>query len=70
MWFTVGIIVVAAWLVVFLLKNVVFRSGPNPFEKDTREPLKPLVTDMKLKNKVLKQGRSNGSDWGRSYMLS
>lgn len=57
MWVTVGI-VVAAWLFVLLLKNVVFGSGPDPFEKDTREPLKPLVTDKKVKNKVLKQGRS------------
>lgn len=59
MWITVGIIV-AAWLVAFLLKYVVFGSGPNPFEKDTREPLKPLVTDKKVKNKVLKQGRLKG----------
>ncbi|XP_030649033.1 all-trans-retinol 13,14-reductase [Chanos chanos] len=54
MWITVGIIVVA--LVAFLFKYVFGTSGPNPFDIDTREPLKPLVTDKKVKNKVLKQG--------------
>ncbi|KAL2101213.1 hypothetical protein ACEWY4_002974 [Coilia grayii] len=54
MWITVGIIVVA--LVVFLLKYVFTTPGPNPFHQDTREPLKPIVTDHKVKNKVLKQG--------------
>ncbi|XP_076121144.1 all-trans-retinol 13,14-reductase [Alosa pseudoharengus] len=54
MWITVGII--AAALVAFVLKYVFSTSGPNPFDKDTREPLKPLVNDHKVKNKVLKQG--------------
>lgn len=49
----VGIISFA--LVIFILKYV-FSSGPNPFEKDTREPLKKMVHDRKQKNKVLKQG--------------
>lgn len=59
MWIAVGIVVAA--LVVFLLKYVFTTPGPNPFDKDTREPLKPLVNDHKVKNKVLKQGRSNGT---------
>ncbi|TWW70285.1 putative all-trans-retinol 13,14-reductase [Takifugu flavidus] len=37
-------------------KYVFGSSGPNPFEKDTREPLKPMVHNRKEKNKVLKQG--------------
>ncbi|KAM6914597.1 all-trans-retinol 13,14-reductase [Lycodopsis pacificus] len=50
----VGIVCVA--LVIFILKYVFSSSGPNPFEKDTREPLKKMVHDRKEKNKVLKQG--------------
>ncbi|KAM6957575.1 all-trans-retinol 13,14-reductase [Aplochiton taeniatus] len=53
MWITVAIICAA--LVAYLLKSW-FTSGPNPFDVDTREPLKPLVSDKKEKNKVLKQG--------------
>ncbi|XP_045896579.1 all-trans-retinol 13,14-reductase [Micropterus dolomieu] len=49
-----GIICVA--LVIFILKYVFSSSGPNPFETDTREPLKKMVHDKKEKNKVLKQG--------------
>lgn len=49
-----GIILVA--LIIFVLKYVFGSGGPNPFEKDTREPLKKMVYDMKEKNKVLKQG--------------
>lgn len=53
MWFAVVAIFLA--LVAFLYRYVV-GSGPNPFAIDTREPLKPMVFDRKLKNKVLKQG--------------
>ncbi|MEQ2232018.1 hypothetical protein ILYODFUR_006767, partial [Ilyodon furcidens] len=42
--------------VIFILKYVFGSSGPNPFEKDCREPLKKKVYDKKEKNKVLKQG--------------
>lgn len=52
MWFAV---LICLALVAFLYKYVV-GSGPNPFAIDTREPLKPMVFDRKLKNKVLKQG--------------
>ncbi|XP_073350198.1 all-trans-retinol 13,14-reductase [Pagrus major] len=54
MWFSVAIICVG--LVLFILKYVFTGSGPNPFETDTREPLKKMVHDRKEKNKVLKQG--------------
>ncbi|KAJ8344853.1 hypothetical protein SKAU_G00290460 [Synaphobranchus kaupii] len=54
MWISVVIISVA--FVVFLFKYVTGNQGPNPFGIDTREPLKPLVTDKKEKKKVLKQG--------------
>ncbi|KAJ8389939.1 hypothetical protein AAFF_G00112240 [Aldrovandia affinis] len=54
MWISVVILCVA--FVVFLFKYVTGNRGPNPFDVDTREPLKPLVTDQKEKNKVLKQG--------------
>ncbi|KAM6905121.1 all-trans-retinol 13,14-reductase [Xenentodon cancila] len=50
----ISIITVA--LFIYILKYVFFSSGPNPFEKDTREPLKARVYDKKEKNKVLKQG--------------
>lgn len=43
-------------LVVYIIKYVFGRAGPNPFEKDTRVPLKPMVLNRKEKNKVLKQG--------------
>lgn len=48
-----------AVLAIFVFKYVYGGSGPNPFEKDTREPLKKMVHDKKEKNKVLKQGKSN-----------
>lgn len=51
---SVGIISVA--LVVLVLKYVFGSSGPNPFEKDTRVPVKQIVHNRKEKNKVLKQG--------------
>ncbi|XP_010864408.1 all-trans-retinol 13,14-reductase [Esox lucius] len=54
MWITVTIIV--ASLIAVIFKYAFRRSGPNPFEIDTREPLKPMVTVKKEKNKVLKQG--------------
>lgn len=57
MWLSVAIICAA--LVVFILKYVFSNPGPNPFETDTREPLKKMVYDKKEKNKVLKQGELN-----------
>uniref|UniRef100_A0A3P8RVJ8 All-trans-retinol 13,14-reductase n=1 Tax=Amphiprion percula TaxID=161767 RepID=A0A3P8RVJ8_AMPPE len=54
MWIVVPIILVA--IVIFVLKYVFSSPGPNPFERDTREPLKKMVHDRKEKNKVLKQG--------------
>ncbi|XP_029015716.1 all-trans-retinol 13,14-reductase isoform X2 [Betta splendens] len=54
MWFGVAVGTVA--LVIFIYKYVFSGSGPNPFEKDSREPLKKMVFDKKEKNKVLKQG--------------
>uniref|UniRef100_A0A8C8JX28 All-trans-retinol 13,14-reductase n=1 Tax=Oncorhynchus tshawytscha TaxID=74940 RepID=A0A8C8JX28_ONCTS len=54
MWIIVAIICAA--LAAILYKYVFRTSGPNPFDIDTREPLKPLVTQKKEKNKVLKQG--------------
>nr|XP_055047600.1 all-trans-retinol 13,14-reductase [Misgurnus anguillicaudatus] len=53
MWLAVVIICVA---LVAIIYKYVSGSGPNPFDIDTREPLKPLVFDRKEKNKVLKQG--------------
>ena len=32
------------------------KPGPNPFNRDTTRPPKPLVTDHKERDKVLKQG--------------
>ncbi|KAL0992726.1 hypothetical protein UPYG_G00097520 [Umbra pygmaea] len=54
MWITVTII--CASLIAVIFKYVFSTGGPNPFEIDTREPLKPRVTVKKEKNKVLKQG--------------
>lgn len=54
MWIAVVVILLA--LVAILFKYVLGTSGKNPFAIDTREPLKPMVFDRKLKNKVLKQG--------------
>ncbi|CAJ1076264.1 all-trans-retinol 13%2C14-reductase [Xyrichtys novacula] len=54
MLFSLGLICVA--LIIFLYKYVFGNSGPNPFETDTREPLREMVHDRKEKNKVLKQG--------------
>lgn len=65
MWISVAIISVA--LVVFILKYVFTTPGPNPFETDTREPLKKMVHDRKVKNKVLKQGELNVR--GRNLIL-
>lgn len=61
---SVGIISVA--LVVFIIKYVFGSSGPNPFEKDTRVPLKPIVHHRKEKNKVLKQGELKTT---QSYLI-
>lgn len=51
-----AVAIISAALLVFTLKYVFGSSGPNPFEKDTRESLKTMVHDMKEKNKVMKQG--------------
>ncbi|XP_030592016.1 all-trans-retinol 13,14-reductase [Archocentrus centrarchus] len=48
--------IICAALVILLLKYVFGGRGPDPFEKDSREPLKKRVYDKKEKNKVLKQG--------------
>lgn len=48
--------IICAALVILLLKYVFGGRGPDPFEKDSREPLKKKVYDKKEKNKVLKQG--------------
>lgn len=53
MWLAVVLICVA---LVAIIYKYVSGSGPNPFDIDTREPLKPMVFDRKEKNKVLKQG--------------
>jgi all-trans-retinol 13,14-reductase len=58
MWIIVAIICAA--LAALLYKYVFRTSGLNPFDIDTREPLKPLVTQKKEKNKVLKQSESRG----------
>ncbi|XP_034046121.1 all-trans-retinol 13,14-reductase [Thalassophryne amazonica] len=49
-------IIICPALVFIFLKYVFFSSGPNPFQTDSREPLKKKVFDKKEKNKVLKQG--------------
>ncbi|KAF4115914.1 all-trans-retinol 13,14-reductase [Onychostoma macrolepis] len=54
MW--IAVIVISLALVAILYKYVLGTPGRNPFAIDTREPLKPMVFDRKLKNKVLKQG--------------
>ncbi|XP_051995195.1 all-trans-retinol 13,14-reductase-like [Xyrauchen texanus] len=54
MWLAIVIISLAVLAIVF--KFVWGTSGPNPFDIDTREALKPIVLDRKVKNKVLKQG--------------
>lgn len=51
--------IIGVVLLIFILKYVFSSPGPNPFEKDTREPLKKMVYDRKEKNKVLKQGEPN-----------
>lgn len=55
-----SVVFISVALVIFVLKYVFGSSGPNPFEKDTREPLKPMVHNRKEKNKVLKQGELKG----------
>ncbi|XP_051904338.1 all-trans-retinol 13,14-reductase [Hippocampus zosterae] len=54
MWLTVAIVTVT--LLVVFFKYVFPSPGPNPFQTDTREPLKPMIHNRKEKNKVLKQG--------------
>lgn len=57
--------IICAAIVIFLLHYVFGGRGPDPFEKDTREPLKKRVYDKKEKNKVLKQG-----EWKVHYTRS
>ncbi|XP_077069321.1 all-trans-retinol 13,14-reductase [Siphateles boraxobius] len=54
MW--IAVVLISLALVAIVFKYLLRASGPNPFGIDTREPLKPMVFDRKLKNKVLKQG--------------
>ncbi|XP_056117566.1 all-trans-retinol 13,14-reductase [Rhinichthys klamathensis goyatoka] len=54
MW--IAVVLISLALVAIVFKYLLTTSGPNPFGIDTREPLKPMVFDRKLKNKVLKQG--------------
>lgn len=56
------------FLLVFLYKYAFGSSGPNPFETDTREPLKKMVHDRKEKNKVLKQGESKDPARGGEHV--
>ncbi|KPP71684.1 putative all-trans-retinol 13,14-reductase [Scleropages formosus] len=49
-------LVCCAAVLALLFKYLIWDRGPNPLAVDTREPLKPLVTDKKEKNKILKQG--------------
>ncbi|KAF3846061.1 hypothetical protein F7725_003139 [Dissostichus mawsoni] len=53
-----SVVIFCVALVLFVLKYVFGSSGPNPFEKDTREPVKKMV-HRKEKNKVLKQVPEN-----------
>lgn len=55
-----SVAIISVCLIVFIFKYVFGGSGPNPFETDTREPLKKMVHDRKEKNKVLKQGELKG----------
>ena len=32
------------------------KPGPNPFKKDSRRPVEPLVKDQKVRDRLLKQG--------------
>lgn len=59
MWVLVSVI--STVLIIFMLKYFFGSYGPNPFEKDCREPLKKRVYDKKEKNKVLKQGEFNAA---------
>uniref|UniRef100_A0A673K2T1 All-trans-retinol 13,14-reductase n=1 Tax=Sinocyclocheilus rhinocerous TaxID=307959 RepID=A0A673K2T1_9TELE len=54
MW--IAVVVISLALVAIMFKYVLGTPGPSPFAIDTREPLKPMMLDRKLKNKVLKQG--------------
>lgn len=54
-----SLVILSVAVLTFVLKYVFSSSGPNPFEEDTREPLKKMVHDRKQKNEVLKQGELN-----------
>ncbi|KAG1968459.1 all-trans-retinol 13,14-reductase [Pimephales promelas] len=54
MW--IAVVLISLALVAIVFKYLLTTPEPNPFGIDTREPLKPMVFDRKLKNKVLKQG--------------
>lgn len=53
MWISVAII--CAGLLALVLKYIFTTPGANPFDRDTREPVREILT-KKEKNKVLKQG--------------
>lgn len=56
-----SVAIISFALVVLVIKYVFGSSGPDPFEKDTRVPMKPIVHNRKEKNKVLKQGELNSN---------
>jgi all-trans-retinol 13,14-reductase len=43
-------------LVWFAIKKLTSKKGRNPFAQDTRRPPEPLETDLKARDKVLKNG--------------
>ena len=49
-----GVLPLFTWLVA--RKLVSKKKGPNPFAQDTRRPPEPLQTDLKARDKVLKNG--------------
>lgn len=67
MW--IAVVLISLALVAILYIYVVGTPGPNPFGIDTREPLKPMVFDRKLKNKVLKQGQLHESELNHFFAV-
>lgn len=60
-----SVALISVCLLIFIYKYAFGSSGPNPFETDSREPLKKMIHDRKEKNKVLKQGELKDSARGR-----
>jgi len=67
MW--IAVVLISLALVAIVFKYLLTTPEPNPFGIDTREPLKPMVFDRKLKNKVLKQGQLQISTYALLYCL-